>query len=354
MPTDANDDRASPAGSEPVHRRRPRYRGAHPRRFDEKYKEHDPDRHPDTVAKVLASGKTPAGSHRPVLVAEVLEALSPREGEIGVDATLGHGGHAQALLERIGGGRLIGIDADPLELPRTEALLRARGFGPETFVAVHGNMAALPAILVGQGLEAVDFVLADLGCSSMQLDDPARGFSHKLDGPLDLRMNPRKGQPASALLARIDAPRLARLLRENGDEPRADEIAAAIVAARDDRPLQRTTELSRVVASALPKSANEKATLARVFQSIRMEVNGEASALEAFLRALPSCLNSDGRVAVLTFHSGEDRRVKRAFRDGVESGDYVEVARDVVRPTRREIASNPRAASAKLRRAVKR
>ena len=202
--------------------RRPRYPGRNPRAFHLKYKELDPAHHPETIEKVLASGKTPVGMHRPIMVAEVLECLRPSPGETAVDCTLGGGGHAQAILERIRpGGRLIGLDVDPIELPKTESRLRDAGFGPDEFIARHGNFAGLPKALAEAGVTAADMVLADLGVSSMQLDNPARGFTWKEPGPLDMRMNPSRGEPASALLARIDESELARILTEHSDEPHA-------------------------------------------------------------------------------------------------------------------------------------
>ena len=192
----------------PKHVRRKRYAGNHPRAFHDKYKELNPEKYPEDVRKVLASGKTPAGTHRPIMVAEVLEACGPRPGEIAVDCTIGGGGHARAILERLQpGGRLIGLDVDPIELPRTEARLREAGFGPETFVTRHTNFAGLPQALAAEGVAAADIVLADLGVSSMQLDNPERGFNYKEPGPLDMRMNPTRGEPASQLLARIERSR---------------------------------------------------------------------------------------------------------------------------------------------------
>ncbi|HEX7581098.1 MAG TPA: 16S rRNA (cytosine(1402)-N(4))-methyltransferase, partial [Thermoanaerobaculia bacterium] len=233
-------------------RRRPRYRGKHPRAFAEKYKERNPERYAETAAKVEASGKTPAGSHRPIMVGEVLEALAPRPGEVAVDATLGYGGHAAALLPRlVPGGRLIALDVDPIERPRTEARLRGLGFGPEVLSVRASNFAGLPKVLAAEGLDRVDLVLADLGVSSMQLDDPARGFTFKEDGPLDLRMNPNRGLPASALLARLDAGKLARLLRENSDEPHAEAIAEAVVAAGRTEPVTTTGRLAAAVRAGL-------------------------------------------------------------------------------------------------------
>src|SRR6185437_11609880 len=220
-----NDDVPPPPGNQPPitpHRRRPRYSGRNPRRFEEKYKEHDPQRYAETVAKVLAAGKTPAGTHRPIMVAEILQVLAPKPGELAVDCTLGYGGHAREILARLQPrGRLLGLDADPIELPKAEARLRAAGFGPETFMAARSNFAGLPQALAAANLTGADCILADLGVSSMQLDDPLRGFSVKFDGPLDMRMNTQRGFPASVLLEKTSGAELARLLEENADEPRA-------------------------------------------------------------------------------------------------------------------------------------
>lgn len=337
------------------HRRRPRYAGKYPRKFEEKYKELDPLHHAETVAKVLASGKTPAGTHRSIMVAEILEVLAPKPGEIVVDCTLGFGGHACELLSRVlPGGRLLGLDSDPLELPKTEARLREAGFGADVFTAVRSNFAGLPQALVecgmrdGEcGMKGADCILADLGVSSMQLDDPARGFSTKGDGPLDMRMNPQRGQPAWALLAKITPDALTRLLRENADEPRASELAVALAR----RTFTTTRELAAAIRTALPKAGQDDAalTMRRVFQALRIGVNDEFGALDTLLRHLPACLNPGGRVAILTFHSGEDRRVKKAFDAGLRAGLYAEIAREVIRPTPEERHSNPRSSPAKLR-----
>lgn len=335
------------------HRRRRRYSGTHPRRFEEKYKEHDPQRYGDTVAKVMASGKTPAGTHRPIMVAEILEVLAPKPGELAVDCTLGYGGHARELLARIQpGGRLLGLDADPIELPRTEERMRAAGFGPETFLAVRSNFAGLPQALAAANLAGADCILADLGVSSMQLDDPSRGFSLKLEGPLDMRMNPQRGFSASALLEKTPAAALAKLFEENADEPRAGELAAALAG----RTFPTTTALAAAVRAACPRLNRDESelTLRRVFQALRIAVNDEFSALEMLLRYLPGCLNSGGRVAILTFHSGEDRRVKKSFEAGLRDGTYSNVAREVIRPAPQERHGNPRSAPAKLRWAKKR
>jgi len=330
------------------HKRRKRYSGRHPRRFEDKYKERDPARHAETVAKVIASGKTPAGTHRPILVAEILQVLAPRPGAIAVDCTLGYGGHAREILEKLQpGGRLFGLDADPIELPKTEARLRSLGFGPETFTAHRSNFAGLPQVLASAGVAGADLILADLGVSSMQLDDPGRGFSVKLDGPLDMRMNPQRGQSASALLMKIAPPTLAVLLEENADEPHAALLAPAL----SGRDFGTTLGLANAVRAALPRLRREDADLSvrRVFQALRIAVNDEFSALDTFLRQLPGCLNPGGRAAVLTFHSGEDRRVKKAFEAGLRDGSYSEISPEVIRPTPVEVRSNPRSSPAKLR-----
>jgi 16S rRNA (cytosine1402-N4)-methyltransferase len=382
--TPPSPDRSPPA---PPHRRRPRYSGKHPRRFEEKYKERDPQRYAATVAKVIASGKTPAGTHRPIMVAEILETLAPKPGELAVDCTLGYGGHAREILARLQpGGRLLGLDADPVELPKTEARLRAAGFGPEVFTAIRSNFAGLPKALasdfgarlwsqtqpqqVGNDERAAadashtaalqseeganegqrtgaDCILADLGVSSMQLDDPSRGFSVKADGPLDMRMNPQRGFPASALLEKTPPAALARLLQENADEPQAGKLADALAGKK----FTTTQSLAAAICAALPRLKKDDAalTVRRVFQALRIAVNDEFSALDMLLRHLPACLNPGGRVAILTFHSGEDRRVKKAFEAGFRDGHYADIARDIIRPTPGERHDNPRSSPAKLR-----
>ncbi|MFZ0829250.1 MAG: 16S rRNA (cytosine(1402)-N(4))-methyltransferase [Verrucomicrobiia bacterium] len=371
------DDISTPRTEPAPHQRRPRYRGTHPRRFEEKYKEHNPQRYSDTVAKVRAAGKTPAGTHRPIMVAESLEVLAPQPGEVAVDCTLGYGGHAQEILARIQpGGKVLGLDADPIELPKTEARLRTLGFGPDSFTAHRSNFAGLPQVLAeffshsgvtgraGSALPAArsdtidgthevtrptgaDIILADLGVSSMQIDDPARGFSVKLNGPLDMRMNPQRGQPASALLKRIKPAALATLLEVNADEPHAAVLAPALAG----KSFTTTTALAATVRAVLPRLNKEDGdlTVRRVFQALRIAVNDEFSALDTFLRHLPACLNPGGRVAVLTFHSGEDRRVKKAFSSGLRDGLYADIAHEVIRPGADERHANPRSAPAKLR-----
>jgi 16S rRNA (cytosine1402-N4)-methyltransferase len=330
------------------HRRRPRYAGKYPRRFEEKYKELEPEKYPDAVAKVIASGKTPAGMHLPIMVREILEVLRPAPGATVVDCTLGYGGHAREILRRIQpGGRLIGLDVDPVEQPRTEERLRAAGFGPETLLVRRSNFAGLPRVLAAEGIQGADGILADLGVSSMQIDTPARGFSLKRPGALDMRMNPAKGLPASAWLRRVRPETLAEVLRENADEPRAALLAERLAGGE----FTLTTDLANAVRAALPNISEDDSdkTVRRVFQAVRIAVNEEFTALDTLLRHLPDCLRPDGRVAILTFHSGEDRRVKKSFQAGLREGRYAQIAAEVIRPGAEECHLNPRATSAKLR-----
>lgn len=331
---------------ETPHRRRPRYSGKNPRRFDQKYKELAG--HPDTIASVIASGKTPAGTHVPIMVREVLEVLAPREGESAVDCTLGFGGHARHVLQRIApSGHLIGLDADPVELAKTESALRAEGWSHEVFTVRKSNFAGLHAALAAAGRTGVDLILADLGVSSMQLDNPARGFTWKSAGPLDMRMNPARGISASQWLLKISPSALEVALLENADEPDARLLATALAG----KNFETTTELASAIRQALPLCPTEPADKAirRVFQAIRISVNEEFSALDALLRTLPACLNAAGRAAILTFHSGEDRRVKKAFQAGFREGVFDSIAVEVIRPSISECRANPRATSAKLR-----
>ena len=339
--------------------RRPRYRGTHPRDFREKYKELQPDRYTGDVAKILESGKTPAGSHRPILVREILEALEPKPGETAVDCTLGYGGHARELLAAVQlGGRLLGIDADPIELPKTEARLRGLGFPLESIVVRRMNYAGVAGFIASEAPGGADLILADLGLSSMQIDDPARGFTFKTDGPLDMRMNPSKHPSAAELLSSLTPDRLAQILNENADEPYAVPLAQAILRAHHRAPLETTRSLADLVRSAATRlirtsTEDPEDSVRRVFQALRIAVNDEFAALDTFLKRLPECLKPGGRVAILSFHSGEDRRVKRAFKEGLQEGVYASVSPDVIRPSMEEQRANPRSTSAKLRYAVR-
>ncbi len=294
--------------------------------------------------------------HRPIMVAEVLRHLRPTPGQVVVDATLGGGGHARAVLERLQpGGRLIGLDVDPIELRRTEARLRDAGFGSDTFVALHHDFRDLRSVLASIGCPRVDGILLDLGVSAMQHDTPSRGFSYKYPGPLDLRMDPTRGEPASRRLAALDETQLAAVLAAHADEPQAGLIARLVVAAQPTttQALERAVRLG--VSAALPAltKGEVKMSVRRTFQALRILVNDELGALDTVLAAVPSCLSAAGRVVVLTFHSGEDRRVKKAFQAGQRAGEYAGIARSVVRSAKAETFANRRAASAKLRWAVR-
>jgi 16S rRNA (cytosine1402-N4)-methyltransferase len=355
MPEIPSSDHSGDSGAEaPKHHRRKRYSGKNPRRFEDKYKEHAPERYADTVAKVRASGKTPAGQHVPVMLAEIMEALAPQAGERVVDCTLGYGGHAEALLRAVQpDGCLLALDQDPIEIVKTESRLRALGFPEGTLQVRRMNFAGLRRALDEIGWsDGADAILADLGVSSMQLDNPARGFSFKHDGPLDMRMNPLRGLPACDLLRKLTAKKLAELLLENADEPNAGLLGEAL-AGRD---FETTQSLVSAVKSALPRRMNDEdiaTTGRRVFQALRIAVNDEFSALDSFLRELPHCLRPGGRVAILTFHSGEDRRVKKSFQAAARDGIYSRVSREVQRPSQEEVRLNNRAAPAKLRWAVR-
>ena len=339
------------ASNSQPHRRRPRYSGRNPRRFEHKYKEHAEDA--ETLSKVRASGKTPAGQHVPIMLPEIIQALAPKPGERAVDCTLGHGGHASVILEAIQpGGTFLGLDQDPIEIVCTEARLRDK-LPPDVLVIRRMNFAGLRRALDEIGWhDGADIILADLGCSSMQFDNPARGFSFKHDGPLDMRMNPQKGQSARDLLKKLTAAKLQAILAENSDEPRAALLAAAL-AGTDQA---STCGLAAAVRVAMPHRTDEderEAAVRRVFQALRIAVNEEFTALDTFLQQLPSCLRSGGRVAILSFHSGEDRRVKHHFRDAFRSGVYTATNNEVIRPGLEEIRANPRSAPAKLRWAVR-
>jgi 16S rRNA (cytosine1402-N4)-methyltransferase len=342
------------------HQRRVRYTGTHPKRFEEKYKELDPVRHADAIKKVMDRGQTPAGMHRSICVKEILDILNPQPGETGLDATLGFGGHAQEILARLmPGGRLFAVDVDPLELPRTEARLRGLGYDSAALIVRRMNFSGVVDLLPEAG-GGFDVVLADLGVSSMQIDNPTRGFSFKSDGPLDLRLDPGSGQSASELLLSVTRQRLRDLLVDNADEPYATPLAAAL----QGQYLETTTQLADLVrqtlAAAFKRSmpaeerlAETKRALQRTFQALRIEVNNEFGVLDHFLENLPSCLKPGGRVVIMSFHSGEDRRVKKAFQSGERAGIYSSVAPDLIRPSFEEQRANPRSSSTKLRWAVK-
>lgn len=333
--------------------RRKRYRGTHPRRFEERYKELNPEKYASEQAKVRAQGRTPAGTHVPVMLNEVLAALKPSPGRVYLDCTLGFGGHAQAIGALVAPAPVIGLDLDAEEQARTRARLAALGI---TLHAHHGNFAGLAKVLKAEQIAGVDLLLADLGVSSMQLDRPERGFSFKHEGPLDMRMDRSRGQTAAEMLAAADEETLVRWLSDFGDEPRAAAVARAIVQARALRPLATSRDLAEVVMRALgvnPRRYKRRGPAdthpaARTFQALRMAVNRELENLEQFLRDLPWVLNASGRAAIITFHSGEERRVRAALQAGLEAGHFSEAELAGQAPQSREVFDNPRARSARL------
>jgi len=339
--------------------RRERYKGTHPRSYKEKYKELQPEAYKEDVEKVMQQGRTPAGMHRPICVDEIMEFLAIAPGQVGMDATLGYGGHSAEMLKRlIPGGKLYATDVDPIELPKTQERLAQMGFGEEVLAVRKRNFSEIDQILQESG--PLNFVLADLGVSSMQIDNPERGFSFKVNGPLDLRLNPKNGKPASAVLKTISKDELAGMLRENADEPYAEEIAKAIVSKiKKGGSISTTTQLKDLISETLQfidedtRKEEVKKACQRCFQALRIDVNNEFEVLEEFLDKLPDALASGGRVAILSFHSGEDRRVKKSFQQLFRSGVYKEIAPDVIRPSAEECNTNPRAKSAKLRWAIK-
>ncbi len=341
------------SGEEGRHIRRKRYRGTHPRAFSEKYKELDPSKYAEDVKKVLARGDTPAGTHRSIMVSEVLEALAPRPGDTAIDATLGFGGHSGEILGLIlPGGRLYGFDRDPVELEKTASRLLAIS---SAFIPVLANFATIPEYFAQSGLSGADVFLADLGLSSMQIDDPSRGFSFKQNGPLDMRMDIGSGQSARDFLATVSEETLCRILADNADEAQSEDIARAICGRRGS--LASTRDLAEAICSVFPERAFKDPemtrTLRRCFQAIRIEVNAEFSSLETLLAGLPSILKPGGRAAFLCFHSGEDRRVEAAFSAGLAQGTYASISAEPIRPGREERYGNPRSTAAKLRWAIR-
>lgn len=342
----------------PKHKRRVRYSGTHPKKFHEKYKELQPELYPEDVAKIIEKGSTPAGMHLSICVDEILDFLDIRPGQTGLDATLGYGGHTLEMLRQLDGkGHLYGIDVDPIELPRTKERLENLGYGPEILELQQLNFAQIDEIFQQSG--PLDFVLADLGLSSMQIDNPERGFSFKVDGPLDLRLNPEEGDSIVERLKEMSPEQIEGMLVMNADEPYAKEIAKAIfsnITRHVD--LSTTTQLRELIEETLSpiKGITEqdiKKSCQRSFQALRIDINDEFEVLDAFLGKLPDVLVSGGRVAILTFHSGEDRRVKKSFKRLFNQGVYEEISPKPIRPSAKECHANGRARSAKLRWAIK-
>ncbi len=343
---------------EQEHKRRVRYKGTHPRNYREKYKELNPEKYQKEVEKIIQSGKTPAGMHIPICVEEILAFLDIQPGQIGLDATLGYGGHSRRMLEQLQGqGHLYATDVDPIESEKTRIRLAEAGYGPEILTIRRMNFAQLDQVAPGVQF---DFVLADLGVSSMQIDNPERGFTFKQDGPLDLRLDPTAGIPAAQRLKELDREELAAMLVENADEPYAEQIAKAIrQRLRKRRPIDTTRQLAETVKEALSflpakeKKEAVKKACQRTFQALRIDVNSEFEVLYSFLEKLPGVLKPGGKVAVLTFHSGEDRLVKKSFQALFRQGVYADVAKEVIRPSAQECFQNPRARSTKMRWAIR-
>lgn len=345
---------------ETQHKRRVRYSGTHPRSYKEKYKEHNPEKYADTIEKVIRKGSTPAGMHISIMVQEILDFLQIKPGQTGLDATLGYGGHTKAMLQKLEGqGHIYGLDVDPIESEKTKERLRSQGFGEDILTVRLQNFADIDQVTRDTG-KKFDFILADLGVSSMQIDNPERGFSYKVDGPLDLRLNPQKGVSAAERLKEVTEEELVGMLVENSDEPYAEEVAATVMKwFRNGKEIKTTTQMKEVIEEALvyvPKAERNgavKKCCARVFQALRIDVNSEFEVLYSFLEKLPEVLAPNGRVAILTFHSGEDRLVKRSFKELQKAGIYREVSKDVIRPSQEECVRNPRSKCTKMRWAIR-
>jgi 16S rRNA (cytosine1402-N4)-methyltransferase len=344
---------------EQKHKRRVRYKGTHPKTFKEKYKELQPEKYGETVARVIQKGSTPAGMHISICVKEILEFLQIKPGQTGLDATLGYGGHASEMLKCLGSkGHLYALDVDPIELPRTRERLAKLGYGSEILTIKQLNFSNIDQIVAESG--PLDFILADLGVSSMQIDNPDRGFSYKKEGPLDLRLDPKKGISAAERLKDIEQDELEGMLIENADEPHAEAISRAIISEiKKGTEISTTTQLQNIIANALqfiPKDRrrNEiKKSCQRSFQALRIDVNSEFEVLYEFLEKLPTVLAPGGRVAILSFHSGEDRLVKKSFKSLLRDGVYREISSSIIRPSAEECSVNSRARSTKMRWAIK-
>ena len=341
-----------------AYRRRERYTGTHPKKFEEKYKELGAD--PDAIAKAKARGSTPAGAHVPIMVAEIIEALGPLAGAAVLDCTLGWGGHATELARAAGEhGTVIGLDRDGEELARTEKRLREGGL---KIVARQSNYAGARGVLKDLGLDGVDALLADLGVSSMQLDRPERGMSFKTDGPLDMRMDRSSGRTAAEWLEAAAESEIEGALSRYGNEPDAAAVAKTlatfVVAGRAPK---TTFELASAVCVAkglgpgrfVKKDASAKHPAARTFQALRIAVNSEREALSQLLRDLPFLLRPGGRVAFLTFHSGEEALVSASLREQAAAGLWSAPPAEPRRASPEEIRENPRSRSARLWRVVR-
>ena len=341
------------------HKRRVRYKGKYPKKFEEKYKELQPEKYQDTIQHVMQKGNTPAGMHISIMVKEILDFLEIKPGQVGFDATLGYGGHTKAMLQCLQGkGHVYATDVDHEEAAKTKKRLEELGFGEDILTIKLQNFCTIDEIAKEVG--GFDFLLADLGVSSMQFDNPKRGFSFKVDGPLDLRLNQEAGISAAERLETITRDELAGMLYENSDEPYCEELAKAITdEIRRGNHMDTTTKLRQVIEKTLDflpekeKKETIKKTCQRTFQALRIDVNREFEVLYEFMEKLPDALKPGGRAAILTFHSGEDKLVKKALKAGYKAGIYSDYAKDVIRPSAQECAQNGRARSTKMRWAIK-
>ena len=321
--------------SDKPHKRRVRYKGTHPRRFEEKYKELNPDKYQDTIQKVISKGSTPAGMHISIMVKEILDFLHIKPGQKGLDATLGYGGHTRKMLEQLNGeGHMYALDVDPIEIVKTKKRLENAGYGEEILTIIQENFANIDEVAKKYG--PFDFMMADLGVSSMQIDTAER-------------------------LREITRDEFEGMLIENSDEPYAKQIAKEVFETfRKGQKIETTTDLKNAIERALkflPDNKEKKdiikKTCQRSFQALRIDVNSEFEVLEAFLEKLPDVLADGGRVAILTFHSGEDRMVKKTFSRMYKAGIFSEISKDVIRPSAEECNQNGRARSTKMRWAIK-
>jgi len=343
---------------EQEHKRRVRYSGKYPKKFEEKYKELNPEKYQDTIKHVIGKGSTPAGMHISICVKEILDFLQIKPGQNGADCTFGYGGHTRKMLEQLqGNGHIVALDVDPIESEKSKKRLMDAGFGEDILAVELTNFANIDEVAKKYG--KFDFLLADLGVSSMQIDNPERGFSYKVEGPLDLRMNPQKGKSAADILLEIDREELIGMLIENSDEEYAEQIANNILIYRKRGQCPKTTtELKNIIEEALnfiPEKERKdvvKKACQRTFQALRIDVNHEFEVLYDLLEKLPSVMNPGGRIAILTFHSGEDRLVKKSFKNFTKEGLYSDYSKDVIRPSAEECAINGRAKSTKMRWAI--
>lgn len=344
---------------EQKHMRRVRYKGTHPKSYKEKYKEHQPEKYAEDIAAIMDKGKTPAGMHISICVNEIMDVLNIKPGEVGLDCTLGYGGHTKEMAARLEGeGHLYATDVDPIESEKTKKRLAEAGFGEDIITIKLRNFGDVH-LFKEEGV-FFDFAMADLGVSSMQIDNPERGFTFKQDGPLDLRLNPTQGISAADRLKELTQIEIEEMLVENSDEPYAYEISKAIIKHfRSGKKIETTKMLAQVIEDALiflpekDKKELVKKSCQRSFQALRIDINNEYEVLFELLDKLPLVLKSGGRVAILTFHSGEDRLVKKAFKQGYKQGIYKEISQDVIRASKEECFRNSRARSAKLRWAIR-